>query len=123
MDVHGGGGVMIRAGVCYERRPQVHFFDDILNGRRYHGENLRPVVVRDNARPYVSRIYTQSLEAENIPVPAWPAFLPNMSPIKHDWDALDQHIQQRAPVLPISSNFTPPLKRSEPTFHRQQSTT
>uniref|UniRef100_A0A8C1Y2A5 Tc1-like transposase DDE domain-containing protein n=1 Tax=Cyprinus carpio TaxID=7962 RepID=A0A8C1Y2A5_CYPCA len=37
-----------------------------------------------------TRICTQFLEAENIPVLAWPAYSPNMSPIEHVWDALDR---------------------------------
>lgn len=48
-----------------------------------------------NAR---ARIYTQFLEAENIPVLAWPAYSPDMSPIEHVWDALDQRIRQHVPV-------------------------
>ncbi len=52
----------------------------------------------DNARPHVARICTQFLEAENIPVLAWPAYSPDMSPIEHVWDALDWRIRQRVPV-------------------------
>ncbi len=52
----------------------------------------------DNARPHVARICTQFLEAENIPVLAWPAYSPDMSPIEHVWDALDRRIRQRVPV-------------------------
>ncbi len=52
----------------------------------------------DNARPHVARICIQFLEAENIPVLAWPAYSPDMSLIKQVWDALDQCIQQRVPV-------------------------
>ncbi|KAL0170303.1 hypothetical protein M9458_034899, partial [Cirrhinus mrigala] len=98
---HGGGGVMVWAGVCYGQRTQVHFIDGILNAQRYHDEILRPIVVpfihdhhlmlqHDNARPHVARICTQFLEAENIP-----AYSRDMSPI---WDALDCHIRQRVPV-------------------------
>jgi hypothetical protein len=47
----------------------------------------------DNARPHVARIYTQFMEAENIPVLPWHAY----SPIQHIWDALDS-VQQRIPV-------------------------
>ncbi|ROK31145.1 Transposable element Tcb2 transposase [Anabarilius grahami] len=83
---HGGGGVM-----------------------GYRDEILRPTVVpfihdhhlmlqHDNARPRVARICTQYLEAENIPVLAWPAYSPDMSPIEHVWDALDRRIRQRVPV-------------------------
>ncbi|ROL46454.1 Glutamate receptor ionotropic, NMDA 2B [Anabarilius grahami] len=52
----------------------------------------------DNAQPHVARICTQFLEAENIPVLAWPAYSPDMSPIEHVWDALDRRIRQRVPV-------------------------
>ncbi len=79
---HGGGGVMVWAGVCYGQRTQVHFIDGILNAQRYRDEILRPIVVpfihdhhlmlqHDNAQPHVARICTQFLEAENILVLAW----------------------------------------------------
>ncbi len=106
---HGGGGVMVWAGVCYGQETQVHFIDGILNAQRYRDEILRSMVVpfihdhhlmfqHDNARPHVARICTQFLEAENIPVLAWPAFSPDMSPIEHVWDALDRRIRQCVPV-------------------------
>ncbi|KAL0152658.1 hypothetical protein M9458_052381, partial [Cirrhinus mrigala] len=106
---HGGGGVMVWAGVCYGQRIQVHFIDGILNAQRYRDEILRPTVVpfihdhhlmlqHDNARPHVAWICTQFLEAENFPVLAWPAHSPNMSPIEHVWDALDRCVRQRVPV-------------------------
>ncbi len=77
--------------------------------QRYRDEILRPIVVpfihdhhlmlqHDNARPHVARICTQFLEAENIPVLAWPAKSPDMSPIEHVWDALDRRIRQYVPV-------------------------
>ncbi len=106
---HGGGGVMVWARVCYGQRTQVHFIDGILNAQRYRDEILRPIVVpfihdhhlmlqHDNALPHVARICTQFLEAENIPVLAWPAYSLDMSPIEHVWDALDRRIRQRFPV-------------------------
>ncbi len=66
---HGGGGVMLWAGVCYGQRTQVHFIDAILNAQSYRDEILRPIVVpfihdhhlmlqHDNARPHVAKIYT-----------------------------------------------------------------
>ncbi|ROI27647.1 Acyl-coenzyme A thioesterase 3 [Anabarilius grahami] len=106
---HGGGGVMVWAGICYGQRTQVHFIDGILNAQGYCDEILRPIVVpfihdhhlmlqHDNAWPHVARICTQFLEAENIPVLAWPAYSLDMSPIEHVWDALDRHIRQRVLV-------------------------
>jgi transposase len=53
----------------------------------------------DNAQPHVTRICTQFLEAENVPVLPWPAYPPDMSPpIEHVWDALDRHVRQLVPV-------------------------
>ncbi len=53
----------------------------------------------DNARPHFAMICTQFLEAENIPVLAWPAYSPDMSHvIEHVWDALNRRVQQRVPV-------------------------
>ena len=43
----------------------------------------------DNAQPHIARICTQLLEAENVPVLPWPAYLPDRSPIEHVLDALD----------------------------------
>ncbi len=42
---HGGGGVMVWAGVCYGQQTQVHFIDGILNAQRYRDEILRPIFV------------------------------------------------------------------------------
>ncbi len=87
----------------------MHFIDGILNAQRYRDKILRHIVVpfihdhhlmlqHDNARPYVARICTQFLEAENIPVLEWPAYSPDTSPIEHVWDALDRCKQQCVPV-------------------------
>ncbi len=100
---------MVWAAVCYGQRTQVHFIDGILNAQTYRGEILRTIVVPfnpdhhlklqyDDTLPHVAWICTQFLEAENIPVIAWPAYSPNMSPIEHVWDALDWHIRQCVPV-------------------------
>ncbi len=96
-------------GVCYGQRTQVHFINGLLNAQRYRDEILGPIVVpfihdhhlmlqHDNAWPHVARICTQFLENENIPVLAWPACSPDITPIKHVWDALDRRIRQRVPV-------------------------
>uniref|UniRef100_A0AAY4BJK9 Transposase n=1 Tax=Denticeps clupeoides TaxID=299321 RepID=A0AAY4BJK9_9TELE len=52
----------------------------------------------DSTRPHIARICTQFLEAENIPVLAWPADSPDMSPIEHVWEALERRIRQDVPV-------------------------
>jgi transposase len=106
---HGGGGVIVWAGISYGQRTQLHFSDGNLNAQRYCDEILRPIVVpfinsnhlmfqHDNLQPPVARICTQFLEDENVPVLLWPAYSPDMSPIEHVWDALYRHVRQRVPV-------------------------
>ena len=86
--------------ISYGQQRQLHFIDGNLNAQRYHGDILRPIVLpfirrhhfmlqHDNAWPHVTRICTQFLEAENVPV------LPD---IEHVWDALDQRVRQRVLV-------------------------
>ncbi len=130
---HGGAGVVVWAGVCYVQRTQVHFIDGILNAQRYRDEIPRPIVMpfihdhqlmlqHDNARPHVARICTQFLEAENIPVLAWPAYSLDMSPIEHVWDALDRRIRQRVPI-PANIQQLHTAIEEEWTNIRPQSTT
>ncbi|KAL7873898.1 hypothetical protein SRHO_G00048680 [Serrasalmus rhombeus] len=66
--------------------------------RRQMSDCVYGVVWHDDARPHVARICTRFLEAENIPVLAWPASSPDRSPVEHVWDALDRRIRQRVPV-------------------------
>ena len=136
---HGGGGVMVWAGVCYGQRTQVHFIDGILNAQRYRDEIPRSIVVpfihdhhlmlqHDKARPHVARIWTQFLEAENIPVLVWPANSPDMSPIEHVWDALDttrlRYVYDTYMTACSSScQYPATWHRSGPSFHRPRSTT
>jgi hypothetical protein len=129
---HGGGGVVVWAGISYGHRTQFHFIKGNLIAQRYCDEIVRPIVLpiiyrhhlmfqHDNACPHVTRICTQFLEAENV-LP-WPAYSPNMSPVEHVWDALDQLVRQNVfQFPPISSNFAPPLKWSGTTFYSPQST-
>jgi len=93
--------------------------DGILKAQRDRAEILRPIVVpfihdhhlmllHGNVRLHVAKICTQFLEAENIPVLAWPAYSSDMSPIENVWDALNRRLRQH---VPISTNFAQPLKR------------
>lgn len=80
---------MVWAGVCFGPQTQVPFIGGILNTDGYSEEILRAIVVpfiintlQHYAWPHVdSRICSQFLEAENVPVPAWPADSPDMSPL------------------------------------------
>ncbi len=129
---HGGGGVMVWAGVYYGQRIQVHFIDGILNAQRYRDQILRPIVV-----PFIHD-HRLMLQHDN----AWPLLqgsVHNSWKLKTSQFLHGQHTQRTChplsmfgmlwigvydsvfQFLPISSNFA--QKRSEPTFHRPQSTT
>uniref|UniRef100_A0A673YZD5 TBC1 domain family member 22B n=1 Tax=Salmo trutta TaxID=8032 RepID=A0A673YZD5_SALTR len=125
-------GLWYGAGVSYRQQTQLHFIDGNLNAQRHRDEILRSIVVpfirhhhlmfqHDNAQSHVSRICTQFLEAENV-------FLHGLhthqtchplSMFGMLWIYMYNSMFQ---LLPISSNFTQPLKRSGRTFHRPQST-
>ena len=49
---HGGGGVMVLAGISYKEQIQLHFIDGNLNTQRDRDEILRPIVVPPS--PHVS---------------------------------------------------------------------
>ena len=110
--LHGGGGVMVWAGISYRQWTQLHFIDGNLYAQRSRDEILMLIIIQlicrhhlmfqhDNARPHVPRICTQFLEAENVAVHPWPAYSPDVrfsgSTCKTAFPA-------------ISSNFAQPLK-------------
>uniref|UniRef100_A0AAZ3R4Y1 Tc1-like transposase DDE domain-containing protein n=1 Tax=Oncorhynchus tshawytscha TaxID=74940 RepID=A0AAZ3R4Y1_ONCTS len=59
----------------------------------------------DNAQPHVARICTQFLEAGNVPVLPWPAYSPDISPIEHVWDALDQRVRGKWGLHQVLTGF------------------
>jgi hypothetical protein len=40
---HGGGGVIVWAGISYRQQTQLHFIDGNLNAQKYCEEILRPI--------------------------------------------------------------------------------
>ena len=106
---HGGGGVMVWAGISHGQQTELHFINGNVNAQRYCDQILRPIVVpfirrhrpmfqHDNAQPHVARIFTEFLKAENVPVLPCPAYSPDVSPVEHVRDALDRRAQQRGHV-------------------------
>ena len=72
---HGGGGVMVWAGIAHGQRTPLHFIDGNLNAQRYRDEILAPIVVpfvqqhnvtfqHDNARPHVAWLCMQFHEID-----------------------------------------------------------
>ncbi len=132
---HGGGGVMVWAGVCFGQRTQVHFIDGILNAQRYRDEILRPTVV-----PFIHDHHLM-LQHDNVARIMLQGSVHNSWKLKTSQFLHGQHTHRTShplsmfgmlwigvydsvfQFLPISSNFAQPLKRSGPAFHRPQSTT
>ncbi|GFX97162.1 transposable element Tcb1 transposase [Trichonephila clavipes] len=51
----------------------------------------------DNARPHRADIVDECLQSEDITRIDWPAYSPDLNPIEHAWDILDQRITARQP--------------------------
>ncbi len=127
---HGGGGVMYGQHMLWTSAfywwhfecTEIPWWDPEAHCWAIHPRH-HLMLQHDNALPHVARICTQFLEAENIPVLAWPTYLTDISSIAHVWDAMDRVYGSVFQFLPISSNFATALKRSGPTFNRPQSTT
>ena len=73
-----------------------------VTAQRYINQVLRPSVVpffhqhgnfilQDNARPHTARLTANFLQQHNIRVMPWPARSPDLNPIEHFWNALQQH--------------------------------
>ncbi len=123
---HGGGGVMVWAGVCYGQRTQVHFIDSILNAQRYRDEMLRPIVVPFIHDHHLMLQHANARCKDLYTIPGSWKFLHGqhthrtchpLSMFGILWIGVYDSVFQ---FLPISSNFAQPLKRSGPTFHNQQ---
>ncbi|GFW87314.1 DDE_3 domain-containing protein [Trichonephila clavipes] len=59
----------------------------------------------DNARPHRANIVDECLQLEDITRMDWPAYSPDLNPIKHVWDMLDRRIAARQPLPPVYRNF------------------
>ena len=102
-----------------------------LNAQGYINQILQPeavpflqrhgpaILMHDNARPHVSRIFRQFLNRNNVNVLPWPAVSPDMNPIEHIWDYLGKKVRARGnssvymgilgqAFYPILPHFYPP---------------
>ena len=108
VDRFGGGGVMVWGGICHGCKTPLGFIEGILTAIRYRDTILSHVVVpfvqqnnlifqQHNARAHEARACPEYLAANNICVLAWPPYSPDLSPIEHLWDVLDQRVRRRNP--------------------------
>lgn len=105
-DKFGGGGVMVWGGICHGRKTRLVIVEGNMTAARYRDVILQPVVLpfvrqhnvtlqQDNARPHVARLSMDFMADNNIDVMRWLAFSPDLSPIEHLWDVMDQCVRKR----------------------------
>jgi len=108
-----GGSVMIWAAFSYDHKLPLIIIRGNLNGTRYRDEVLdttirphfqlhaadRPLLQDDNARPHRARLVEAYKATNNINSIDWPALSPDLNPIEHLWDHLQQQINKRRPPV------------------------
>ena len=103
---------MVWGGISIIVKTDLHVIAGNLTGIQYRDEVLDPIVrpyagaigddfilMDDNARPHRARVVTDYLETETIERMDWPSLSPDLNPIEHAWDKLQQAVSAR-PVLP-----------------------
>ena len=109
-DQFGGGSIMVWGGIMGRRKTNLIVVQGNLNAQCYINQILRPeavpffqrhgpaILMHDNARPHVARIYRQFLNKNNVNVLPWPAVSPDMYLIEHIWDYLGRKVRARRNV-------------------------
>ncbi|GFV71098.1 transposable element Tcb2 transposase [Trichonephila clavipes] len=106
---YAGPGVLFWGGTMLNGRTELHIFDrGSVTGDRYCEEVLLPhvrlfrgaigpdfIFMDANARSHRTLAVEELLESEDITRMDWPAYSPDLNPIKHVWDALGRRIAAR----------------------------
>ena len=109
-DRFGGGSVMVWGGIMGRKKTNLIVVQGNLNTQGYITKILQPeavpffqryepaILMHDNAKPHVARIYRQFPNRNNVNVLPWPAVSPDMNPIEHIWDYLGKNVRARGNV-------------------------
>lgn len=122
-DRHGGGSLMIWAGVWGSGRTPLVRINGTLDAQKYRTQIVLPFIVptvqdyhltlqQDNARPHVARIVSQTLEENHVPILPWPSRSPDFSPIEHLWDELGRSVRHDC-IHPTPTNLNELMRMLE----------
>ncbi|GFX70091.1 transposable element Tcb1 transposase [Trichonephila clavipes] len=105
-----GAGWLVWGGIILGSRTDLHVQSVTMTGHIYRDVILEQHVrlfrgamgaeflfMDDNARPHRANIVDECLQSEDITRMDWPAYSPDLNPIKHVWDMLGRRIASRRP--------------------------
>ncbi|GFY06774.1 transposable element Tcb1 transposase [Trichonephila clavipes] len=79
-----------------------HIYRDVIleqHKRLFRGAMTAEFLfMNDNANPHRANIVDECLQSEDITRMDWPAYSPDLNPIKHVWDMLGRRIETHQPV-------------------------
>ncbi|GFY12193.1 transposable element Tcb1 transposase [Trichonephila clavipes] len=113
-----GAGWLVWGGIILGSRTDLHVQSVTMTGDIYRDVILKQHVrlfrgvmcaeflfLDDNAPPHRASIVEECLQSEDIIRIDWQAYSPDLNPIEHVWDMLDNELQPVNPLPPVYRNF------------------
>ena len=127
---HGNGCVTVWGAISNTGRSQLVRVQGNLTAAQYIQDILQPHVLplmgtpgavfqQDNARPHTARITVAYFNNQNIRTLPWPSLSPDLSPIEHLWDELDQRLRVQNVPLATPDELFAVLQEDWETIPRQ----